>query len=166
MKTFVKGLMILALVGMIGLAFAQEKQAKRERKGKKGNNPAASMLKKVEALDLTAEQKEKIATIKKEHEPKLKEAAAKLDAALTPEQRKARNEAQKAGRAAGKKGKEIQSEVIAAMKLTDEQKKGYEAAQQQMQDAQRAFNRALAEVLSDEQEAKVGIKGGKKKKNT
>jgi hypothetical protein len=161
MKTFVKAMMVLALIGMIGLAFAQDNKGGK----KKGGNPAAGLLKKVDALtDLTAEQKEKIAAINKEHEPKLAAAAKKVNDSLTPEQRRARQEAQKAAKDAGKKGKEAQAEALAAMKLTDEQKKTYDAAQKELDEANGAFRAALAGVLSDEQEAAVGIKGGKGKK--
>jgi len=119
MKTTVKALMVLTMIGMISLAFAQDNKG-----GKKRGNPAAGLLKKVDALtDLTAEQKEKIAAINKEHEPKLTAAAKKVNDSLTPEQRRTRQEAQKAGKDAGKKGKEIKAEALAAMKLTDEQKK-------------------------------------------
>lgn len=160
MKTFVKALMVLAMIGIIGIAFAQEKKGKR-----KGANPAAGLLKKVDSLtDLTDEQKEKIAAIKKEHEPKLRAAQEKVNASLTREQRQARTEAQKAARQAGKKGKEAQAEAIAAMKLTDEQKKEFEAAQKEMDQAQAAFRSDLGEVLSDEQKAAAGLKSGKGKK--
>lgn len=162
MKTFVKALMVLGMIGIIGIAFAQEKKG-----GKKKGNPAAGLLKKVDNLtDLTAEQKEKIAAIKKEHEPKLQEAQAKVDASLTAEQRRARGEAQKAARQAGKKGKEAQAEALAAMKLTDEQKKAYDAAQKNLDEAQASFRKSLSEVLSDDQKAAIGLKGpkGKKKK--
>lgn len=163
MKTFVKALMVLTLIGMIGLAFAQDNKGAK----KKAGNPAAGLLKKVDSLtDLTAEQKEKIAAIKKEHEPKLTAANQKLNASLTQEQRRARQEAQKAAKAAGKKGKEAQAEALAAMKLTDEQKKAYDAAQKELDEATSALRSALAEVLSDEQESSIGLKTkGKKKKN-
>ncbi|HZL87819.1 MAG TPA: hypothetical protein VFB96_05530 [Pirellulaceae bacterium] len=161
MKTFVKALMVLSLIALIGIAFGQDNKGKR-----KGGNPAAGLLKKVDDLtDLTAEQKEKIAAIKKEHEPKVAEAAKKLNDALTPEQRRARQEAQKAAKDAGKKGKEAQAEAVAAMKLTDEQKKAYDAAQKQLDEANGALRSALAGVLSDEQEATVGLAKGRKKKN-
>ena len=162
MKTFVKALMVLGLIGIIGLAFGQD-----NNKGKKkANNPAAGLLKKVDDLsDLSAEQKEKIAAIKKEHEPKVTAAAKKLNDSLTSEQRRARQEAQKAAKAAGKKGKEAQAEVTAAMKLTDEQKKAYDAAQKELDDANAALRSALASVLSDEQKSTVGLGKGKKKKN-
>ena len=163
MKTFVKALMVLTLIGMIGLAFAQDNKGGK----RKGGNPAAGLLKKVDDLsDLTAEQKEKIAAIKKEHEPKLTAASKKLNDSLTPEQRRARQEAQKAGKAAGKKGTEIQAEATAAMKLTADQKKTYDAAQKELDEATAAFRSALADVLSDEQESSIGLKTrGKKKKN-
>ncbi|HUE72997.1 MAG TPA: hypothetical protein VMP01_19080 [Pirellulaceae bacterium] len=163
MKTFVKALMVLTLIGMIGLAFAQDNKGGK----RKGGNPAAGLLKKVDSLtDLTAEQKEKIAAIKKEHEPKLTAANQKLNASLTQEQRRARQEAQKAAKAAGKKGKEAQAEALAAMKLTDDQKKAFDAAQKELDEATAALRSALAEVLSDEQESSIGLKTkGKKKKN-
>lgn len=162
MKTIVKALMVLGMIGMISLAFAQEKKG---GKGK-GANPAAGVLKKVDSLtDLTAEQKEKIAKIKAEHEPKLAAAAKKVNDSLTPEQRRARQEAQKAGKDAGKKQKEIQAEAVAAMKLTADQKKAFDAAQKELDDANAAFRTALSGVLSDEQKAAVGLKGkGKKNK--
>lgn len=161
MKTFVKALMVMSLIGLIGLAFGQDNKGK-----KKAANPAEGLLKKVDSLtDLTAEQKEKIAAIKKEHEPKVAAAAKKLNDSLTPEQRRARQEAQKAAKDAGKKGKEAQAEAIAAMKLTDEQKKAYDAAQKQLDDATTALRSALAGVLSDDQKATVGLAKGKKKKN-
>lgn len=162
MKTFVKALMVLSLIGMIGLAFAQDNDKGAK---KKGASPAAGLLKKVDDLsDLTAEQKEKIAAIKKEHEPKVAAAAKKVNESLTPEQRRARQEAQKAAKTSGKKGKEAQAEVLAAMKLTDEQKKAYDAAQKELDDANSALRTALSGVLSDEQKAAVGLKGGKGKK--
>jgi hypothetical protein len=161
MKTFVKALMVLSLVTLIGVAFGQDNKGKR-----KGGNPAAGLLKKVDELaDLTAEQKEKIAAIKKEHEPKVAEAAKKLNDSLTPEQRRARQEAQKAAKDAGKKGKEAQAEALAAMKLTDEQKKAFDTTYKLMNDATTALRNALAGVLSDEQKATAGLAKGKKKKN-
>lgn len=161
MKTLVKCLMVAGMIGMISLAFAQEKKGGK----KKAGNPAAGLLKKVDALsDLTAEQKEKIAAIKKEHEAKLVEAQQKVNAALTPEQRRARTEAQKAAAEAGKKGKQARDEAIAAMKLTEEQQKAFDAAQKHLDETQAAFRRALADVLSDSQEAAVGLNAGKGKK--
>jgi hypothetical protein len=163
MKTFVKALMVMTVMGMIGLAFAQDNKGGK----RKGGNPAAGVLKKVDSLtDLTAEQKEKIASIKKEHEPKLEAAAKKVNDSLTPEQRRARQEAQKAGKDAGKKQKEIQAEATAAMKLTAEQQKAFDAAQKELDEANTAFRTALGGVLSDEQKAAIGLKGkGKRKKN-
>jgi cell division protein FtsN len=160
MKTFVKALMVIGLVGLIGITFAQDNKV-----AKKKANPAAGLLKKVDDLDLTAEQKEKIEAIKKEHVPKVEAAAKKVNDALTPEQRKARQEAQKAAKQAGKKGKEAEAEAIAAMKLTEEQKKAYDAAQKELTEATNALRSALASVLTDEQKSSVGLANGKKKKN-
>ena len=60
----------------------------------------------------------KLADLRKEFEPKFKEAREKMESILTAEQKKARDEAFKAALAAGKKGKEFREAVESAMKLT------------------------------------------------
>jgi len=108
--------------------------------------------------------KEKAQKIVDEHAPKLNEAQAAVDAILTDDQKQARRTAQKAAKDAGKKGKEAQAEVTAALMLTDEQKAKMEEADKALAAARADMNKALGEVLNDEQKAKLGIKGGKRKK--
>jgi Spy/CpxP family protein refolding chaperone len=153
----------VAFVLLASIAFVWQADAQNEGKKKKGGDPTAAMAKKLESVDLTAEQKAKLETINKEHGPKLKDAQAKVDKILTPEQIKARREAQQAAKAAGKKGKEAQDSVNEALKLTAEQKKAMEDADKELKAAQASYNTAVAGILTAEQKEKAKIGGGKKK---
>ena len=154
----------IGLVALIGVAFGAQEQ-KKEKKGGKRADPTAAIKTKLESLDLSAEQKEKIEKIFADQGAKVKAAAEKVAASLTDEQRKARAEANKSAKAAGKKGKEASDEALAAMKLTDEQKKAYDEATKAQQEAGQALNKAISEVLTPEQREKAGLGGGKKKKD-
>ena len=164
MKNVTRLCFALGLAALIGVAFGAQ-EAKKEKKGGKGADPTAAVKKSLETVDLTSEQKEKLEKIYADEGAKLKAAADKVNASLTEEQRKARNEAQKAAKASGKKGKEAQDEDLAAMKLTDDQKKAYDEASKNQQEAQAAFRKAVSEVLTPEQREKAKLGGGKKKKN-
>ena len=135
---------------------------KEEKKGKKGADPTAQMAKKLESAELTAEQKTKFKAISDEHGPKIKDAMAKVNKLLTPEQIKAKQEAQQAAKAAGKKGKEATDAVNEALKLTEEQKKAMADADKELKAVQATFNTAVADLLTAEQKEKAKI-GGKKK---
>ena len=138
--------------------------AQNEKKNKKSPDPTAAISKKLEGLDLTAEQKTKIDAAKAEHGPKLKAAAEKVAKALTPEQRKARQEAMAAAKSAGKKGKEAADAVKEALKLTPEQEKALAEAETELKDCNAAFAKAVADVLTAEQKEKAKLGGGKKNK--
>jgi hypothetical protein len=164
MKNMTRLFFALGLVALVGVAFAQDAK-KKDKKGGKRADPTTAIKAKLETLDLGPDQKEKIEKIFADQGAKVKAAAEKVAASLTDEQRKARAEAQKAAKSAGKKGKEAQDEVTAAMKLTDEQKKAYDEATKAQQEANQALNKAISEVLTAEQREKAGLGGGKKKKD-
>jgi Spy/CpxP family protein refolding chaperone len=161
MKTMTRLFLVLGLVALVGVVFAQE--TKKDKKGKRAD-PTAALKTKLESLDLSAEQKEKIDKIFADQGAKVKAAAEKVAASLTAEQRKARNEAQQAAKAAGKKGKEANDEAMAAMKLTEEQKKAFDEATAAQREAVQGLNKAISEVLTAEQREKANLGGGKKKK--
>lgn len=165
MKSFLSKMLVAGCVlAMVAVLFAaQDSQGQEKKKKKGGNDPTARVKAKLDAAELPADVLEKAKKIVDEHAPKIKEAQAKVDAVLTDEQKKARREAQQAAKAAGKKGKEAADAVAAALKLTDEQKTKMEEAQKALAAANADMNKALREVLSAEQQEKVGIKGKKKK---
>ena len=83
------------------------------------------MLRDIGRLDLTADQKAKLAELKQEYGPKLKEICQARQAVLTPEQKQARKDvlsAAKAARAAGQKPGNVRKAIAAAVNLSAEQK--------------------------------------------
>ncbi len=99
----------------------------------------------------------KIKELAKASAEKIKAAEEKVG--LTPEQKKARTEAQAKAKADGKTGKEAKEAVDAAMKLTDEQK----AAQKEVDELRAGLRKEAMALLTAEQKAKAGIKEGKKR---
>ena len=77
--------------------------------------------KALQPVTLTDDQTTKLEALKKDYQQKFDDAYAKTDV-LTPEQKKAGNEARTAAKADGKKGKELTQAVADAEKETDEQK--------------------------------------------
>ena len=153
-----KTLIVSCLMGLVAVGFAQ--QDKKKKGG--ANDPTAKLRGKLESSDLGADLKEKITKIIDENAGKLKELSAKVEAVLTDDQKAARKAAQKAGKDAGKKGPEIQADVTAALKLTDDQKKKMDEAQKALDAARGEMNKAIAALLTDDQARALGVKGKKK----
>jgi Spy/CpxP family protein refolding chaperone len=131
-------------------AMAQEK--KRERKGGRGNfDPVQMMLR---GLTLTDEQKAKVEDVKKEFAPKLDEARKAMDV-LTPEQKKARDEATKKAKDEGKTEREIRAAGRAAVTLTDEQKTKQAETMKGMRAVGEQFRAKIMDILTPEQKAEV-----------
>jgi Spy/CpxP family protein refolding chaperone len=81
-------------------------------------------LQDLRQLNLTADQKAKLAELRKEYRPKFKEIHQAKQSVLTPAQKQAREEvlsAAKAARAAGKKPGNVRKAVAAAVNLTADQ---------------------------------------------
>ena len=160
-----KTLVVGCLMGLVAVGFAQNENKKKKGQAK---GPTAQLRGKLASAELGADLTEKVKKIIDEHEPKLNELQAKADAILTDEQKAARRDAQKAAKQAGKKGKEAQDEVTAALKLTAEQQKKMDEAQKELNAARGEMNKEIAALLTPEQQDKLGVKAkgkGKKKKN-
>ncbi|GAB4159668.1 MAG: hypothetical protein Tsb009_36960 [Planctomycetaceae bacterium] len=156
---------VLALIVATPLMAADQKKAKK----KKRKRPVRTfnVVRLPKSIELTADQKEKIAAINKEYAPKLRELAKKSSEVITAEQRKARREAFFAARKAGKKGKELRDAVNAASKITDEQKKQMAQINKERGSLLKEARAKVLEILTAEQKAKlkpVRKKGGKRKK--
>jgi Spy/CpxP family protein refolding chaperone len=113
-------LVFAATVAVAANLSAQEKRKHRE--GPRGQGGFEHIERMLKPLNLTDEQKTKVGELKKEYEPKFKEMRDKREAALTAEQKKARDDAMKAAKDAGKQGPEVFRAGFQAVKLTDEQK--------------------------------------------
>lgn len=129
---------------------------------KKKEKPAPTAIKVPKSIELSAEQTKVVADFNKKYAEQFSAARAKLNA-ITPEQKKARAAAMKAAKAAGKKGKELLAAVTAAVALSDAQKAQMKEGQKAVHEIHVAARKALAELLTDEQKAK--LKQPKKKKN-
>ena len=156
MKKIIHTLSIL----LLAFAFAAPTySADNEKKKKKKPAPAAVRVPK--GIELNEDQRAKVEALNKEFGPKL--AACRKEAAgvITADQKKARSEAMKAAKAAGKKGKELRAAAEAASKVTEDQKQQLARCKKDMGALQKEIRAQLAGILTDEQKAK--LKGGKKK---
>lgn len=137
--------------------------AAKQRSEKKAPTPATQMVDQMtKNLTLTDDQKVKLDVIKKEFDPKLADVG-KAKELLTPEQRKAGQEAAKAAKAAGKTKQEIHQAVEDAIKATPEQKTKMAEAQKQLLAVTKDIHEKVLEVLTSEQ--KEQLKPKKQEKN-
>jgi len=112
-------------------------------------------------VTLTEDQKSKLDALKKEYEPKLKDAYAKQNA-LTPDQKKAGEDAKKAAQAEGKKGKELKAAVAEAVKKTDDQKKQEKEAHKQLSVLEKELREKVMGMLTSDQKAQIDAAKAKK----
>jgi len=127
--------------------------------------PGAQFFALPEEITLTAEQQTKLDELKKEHGDKLKALVVARDEILTKDQKKARGDAQKSAREAGKKGKEIQTAVDEATMWTEGQKDKYTKAEAEVQTLGAEVKAQVTALLTEEQQAKLPKPKKNKKKN-
>jgi len=138
--------------------------AKKKPEKKPPPCPAAQRVEKMLAgLTLTDEQKSELDKVKNEFGPKLVEALKKTDV-LTPEQKKARDEAFKAAKAAGKTGKELKEAAEAAVKLSDEQKARLKEARAAVTDLQKELDKRVMSLLTADQKEQLKKKAQEARK--
>ena len=172
MKPALRSLTVFAVVCGLALPLAAAPKEGKENGKKKTDKAAAApaaMYKLPETIKLTDEQKTKLAAINKEYTPKFQALAKKTSEILTKEQMKARREATKEARDAGKKPKEVQEAVAAAMKLSDEQKTQMDKVKAEQTKLRTEMEGKVVALLTPEQKAelpKKGKKGAKKKAKT
>jgi Spy/CpxP family protein refolding chaperone len=166
----------VVLVLLVALVIASPVLAQEKKRGKKGERGGARgafdpMARLLEGLDLTDEQKAKVAEVRKEFGPKLAEFQKKSDGILTDEQKKDRAEAMKEAKSAGKSPRESYQAVQEAMKLTDEQKSQMREIGKERGGVEKEMRSKIMEILTPEQREQVEKKiqelkkGGKKKQD-
>lgn len=135
---------------------------KKKDASKNGSIPYFQTIDKyLKPVTLTDTQKTKLDGIKKDYEQKLKDAYAKKEV-LTPEQKKAGEEAKKAAKADGKKGKELDTAFDEAAKKTDDQKKQEKEARKALTALEKEIHAKVVDLLTAEQ--KTAIEAAKPKK--
>ncbi len=154
------------VVAGLCLCFAVVVRGGAEEKVKGAAKPrvssAAAAFNAPAPVEWNDEQKKAVEELKNEYETKLSAAFARRDGIYTFEQKKARNSAQKAAKAAGKTPAETREAVTAAVQLTDEQKKDLETAEKELQDLQKVVRGKITELLTPDQ--RLQIRNAKKKK--
>ena len=156
---FVWGLM-LSVVAMAGAA----DEAKGKGKKKEAAAGGQQVFQLPKEITLTDDQTAKREALKKEHSPKLAELAKKLDEGITDDQKKARREAMAKAKADGKKGKEAQADIEAALNLTDEQKKKRAETQPEMAKLQASIKEQIHALLTDDQKSHYKLPKTRKNK--
>ncbi len=159
-----KGLLCLALaVAVSSGAMAAEEARKGKGAAKKGQRRAPSVTARfLQGIELSADQKEKVAAIDKEFAAKAAELRKQTASILTEDQRKARADAQKAAREAGKKGADAFKAINAAVKLTEEQQKKMADVRKANGELAKGVLAALKKVLTEEQAAKLKSFGARR----
>lgn len=139
--------------GEKGKAAAAKKDGAKKRGERKAPGVTARFTAK---LDLSAEQKEKVAAIDKEFAAKAAEINKASNAVLTKEQVEVRNAAAKKARESKDKSPEArkasQKSIQDALKLTDEQKKKMTDVNKSRQELNGKVLAALKNVLTEEQQ--------------
>jgi len=145
---------------MAGSALAQPPAGRGSGRGRGpggfGGGGFERLTDAVSKMDLSADQKDKLETLKKEYAPKFKALREKSEKILTDDQKKARDEAMKAAREAKPDDRRAAyGKIRDAVKLTDDQKKETESV---MKDVRALFEEVqpkVSEILTDEQKAKL-----------
>jgi Spy/CpxP family protein refolding chaperone len=109
----------------------------------------------VKGLDLTADQQAKLSDLNKKYSPQLKALADKRDGVLTDQQKKDRDEAVKAAKAAGKKGQEVRRAGQDALKLTSDQQAKLSDLRKEGTALHKEIREKVLSLLTDEQKAKI-----------
>jgi len=116
--------------------------------GKKRAAVANPLIKAVEGLKLTAEQKPKVEEATKEFTETI---LGLRKEGLTQELNKKKKDAAKAARESGKKGRELEAAVMSTIDATDEEK----ALLKKAEEADAKFQKSIAAVLTAEQIASL-----------
>src|SRR5262245_48860931 len=122
-------------------------QAMKEERKEQREECAAHAFANLKELDLTDAEMTKIGEIRKEYRPKFEKLMKELDGLLTDAQKKAREEALKAGK--------NRREVVAALNLTDAQKGTLTAVGKQLVPLVREEMEKIQAVLTESQKEQL-----------
>jgi len=155
-----------SLVALMAVSSAAAAQRGKERKGRaRPNRRLQTLTNLLKNIELTDEQKPKVAELQKEFAPKFAALRDNQNAALTKEQKTARQDAMKKAKESGKKYAQALKEVEASLNLTEEQKKKLDDIKKQRQELNKQLRAKLLPLLTDEQKAKLpALRGQRGKK--
>jgi Spy/CpxP family protein refolding chaperone len=148
----------LGLLGLVAGAAtpAGVKTTAAKPAAKAGHHDAFAFAKDVQ---LTDEQKAKLDELRKEYQPKLDALHTRFEALMTPERRKAMEDAHKKAEAAGQKGKEAHDAVMKALKLSPAEQAKVDQLHAEGQQLMKEIEQHKMALLTDKQREQ--LKGGK-----
>jgi len=147
----------LALFGVLALVVGSARAEKKAEK-KAAAKPSDAAFNFPKQVQLTDEQKTKLEEVKKEYAPKLDAVDAKIGVVITPERKKARDEAMAKAKADGKKGKELQEAGLAALNLPAEDQAKLKEAMAERAKVMKEVNEKKMSLLTDDQKAQFKAK--------
>jgi Spy/CpxP family protein refolding chaperone len=144
---------VLALIFLAGIVCNLSADEKNDDENKPAARTVTIPLKDMlDQLDLTDQQKAKVNELTEEFGKKVKEVGRKMDAVLTAEQKRIRDETIKSAVAAGKTDRaEVAKAVSDAIKLTDEQKMKMQELNKSIVASQREMVGKIKDLLTPEQ---------------
>ena len=113
-------------------------------------------------MNLSDDQKAKIAEIRKDYGPKFKALEEKREGVFTADQKKARDEAAKAAKDAGKNRREVAEAGRTAMKLTDNQKTKLADIRKEAAALAKEVREKGMSILTDDQKQQVKDRQGRR----
>jgi acetyl esterase/lipase len=110
-------------------------------------------------VEFTEDQQAQVEELRKKYTPQIAEIVRKHNSILSDEQRRARQEAFRAARQAGKPPRELKETVDAAVKMTDEQKETLAKLQKERADLFAKIQKELKALLTGEQQRQLRRQG-------
>lgn len=148
---------LLLTVALGGAVFSQDNSRQNEQRQRPARFQQFFTL---PGIEFSEDQQAKVEEIRKEFVPKLAANQGKWDGVLTREQQQARRDAFQKARNAGKRGRELQESVNAAIKFTNEQKKQRTAIQEERNKLLGQIRTQLTALLTDGQRAGIRQRRG------
>lgn len=154
----------VGFVPLLVLAIAVPVMAQEKAKGKRGEKQGGAKARQqapvvpkqlLEGLELSEEQKVKLAAIEKEMKAPVMEARKAMNDLLTDEQKEARKAAMAKAKEEGLKPQEAQKAVQAALKLTEEQQKKMATLKEKQAGLQKQIREKVMSILTPEQRKAV-----------
>lgn len=140
----------------------KEARAEKGKEGRAKQAKARSVVRLPKGIELSAEQQEKLAAINAKYAGKVGDLREKMAGLVTAEQRKAKAEAIKAAREAGKKGPEARAAIAEAGNLSEEQQAKAAELKKALGEITKQAQTEAKGILTDEQVA--SLRGGKQGK--
>jgi Spy/CpxP family protein refolding chaperone len=157
MRVVCKPLLALVAIGVFAIAAVQgaDDAAQEQKKSRKKGRDRDVIAKMVENIDLTADQQVKLEEVKREFHPKLADLAKRRGSIMTDDRRAKEKDLRKAAKDAGKTGKEIRSEIAAALSLSPAERDQMAAIERDERQLRGEITSRIRAFLNDEQKAKL-----------